>query len=247
MRSLQKHPITTGRDAALDLLKWLAMLSMVLDHLRYVGWPVDFLYVPGRFAFPWFCLAIAANLARGGVGQVEGIQWRYLAWLLVFAGLAELPYRLFMPHADTLNVLPTLGLGLLVAQGWRDRTPWALCLAGVALLVAAVFQAQLMFGFFGVALPLAFLWVLRGPWYGALLPGLVCLASNAWPEMFAAARWGDSVSILAITVCLVAPLVGLALLRTRLTVAVWPMRRWAYAIYPVHFLLLVGVRFWVAG
>jgi len=75
----------------------------------------------------------------------------------------------------------------------------------------------------------------------------VCLASNAWPEMFAAARWGDSVSIFAITVCLVAPLVGLALLRTRLTVAVWPMRRWAYAIYPVHFLLLVGVRFWVAG
>lgn len=245
MRSLQKNPMATGRDAALDLLKWLAMLSMVLDHLRYVGWPVDFLYVPGRFAFPWFCLAIAANLARSEARRC--VQWRYLGWLLMFAGLTELPYRLFMPHADTLNVLPTLALGLLLAQGWRDRTPWALCLAGVALLVAAVFQAQLMFGFFGVALPLAFLWVLRGPWYGALLPGLVCLASNAWPEMFAGARGGDGVSILGIAVCLMAPLVGLAVLRTRLTFAVWPMRRWAYAIYPVHFLLLLGARFLVAG
>ncbi|KQV19586.1 hypothetical protein ASC74_20870 [Pseudomonas sp. Root329] len=45
----------TQRDGALDLLKWLALLSMVLDHLRYVGYSVDLLYVPGRLAFPWFC------------------------------------------------------------------------------------------------------------------------------------------------------------------------------------------------
>jgi hypothetical protein len=64
------------RDGALDLLKWLALLSMVLDHLRYVGYSVDLLYVPGRLAFPWFCLAMAANLARapavksGGNGAI---------------------------------------------------------------------------------------------------------------------------------------------------------------------------------
>lgn len=247
MKPLQKKSMTAGRDTALDLLKWLAMLSMVLDHLRYVGWSVNFLYVPGRMAFPWFCLAIAANLARSGAGHVSrGAQWRYLGWLLVFAGLAELSYRLFMPHAETLNVLPTLALGLLLAQGWRDRTPWALSLAGAALLIAVIFQARLMFGFFGAVLPLAFLLVLRRPWYGALLPGLVCLASNAWPEMFAGAQWGDRISIFAIVACLIAPLVGLALLRTRPAVAVWPMRRWAYAIYPVHFLLLAGLRWSLA-
>jgi uncharacterized membrane protein len=44
------------RDGALDLLKWLALLSMVLDHLRYIGYSVDLLYVPGRsrgFAWRW--------------------------------------------------------------------------------------------------------------------------------------------------------------------------------------------------
>lgn len=64
------------RDGALDLLKWLALLSMVLDHLRYVGFSADWLYVPGRLAFPWFCLAMAANLSRDGSRKME---WRYLA------------------------------------------------------------------------------------------------------------------------------------------------------------------------
>ena len=52
------------RDAGLDLVKWLAMLSMLIDHLRYL-WPdVYALFVIGRLAFPLFCLGIAANVVR---------------------------------------------------------------------------------------------------------------------------------------------------------------------------------------
>jgi len=111
----------TQRDGALDLLKWLALLSMVLDHLRYVGYSLDFLYVPGRLAFPWFCLAMAANLARMRAVTTDG-QWRYLGWLMLFSAISEIPYRLFIPDPDTLNVLPTLALGLLVARGWQSPT-----------------------------------------------------------------------------------------------------------------------------
>jgi hypothetical protein len=232
---------TMPRDTALDLLKWLAMLSMVLDHLRYVGWSLNILYVPGRMAFPWFCLAIAANLARNKQGQ--GVQWRYLGWMVIFAGVAELPYRLFMAdEANTLSVMPTLALGLLVARGWRDRTACAGLLAGVAALVAWMFRGQIMFDFYGVLLPLAFLLVLRGPWYTALLPGAVCLAGNAWPEMLAGSSWGDPISIGGIVACLFGPWLGLVILRTRPSISIWPMRRWAYAIYPLHFLLLLGLR-----
>ncbi|MDY7562259.1 TraX family protein [Pseudomonas sp. 10B1] len=237
MRSSQ----TMTRDTALDLLKWLAVLSMVLDHLRYVGWSLNILYVPGRLAFPWFCLAIAANLARKGSGQ--GVQWRYLGSMVVFACVAELPYRLYISaDATTLSVMPTLAVGLLVARGWIDRTVSAWVLAGLALLLAWVFREQLMFGFYGALLPLSFLWALRRPWYAALLPGAVCLASNAWPQMFAGASWGDPISIGGIIVCLSAPLIGLAILRSHPPIAIWPMRRWAYAIYPVHFLLLLALR-----
>jgi hypothetical protein len=231
----------TQRDRALDLLKWLALLSMVLDHLRYVGYSADWLYVPGRLAFPWFCLAMAANLVRTEKVETRG-QWRYLGWLLLFSVLSEMPYRMYIPDPDTLNVLPTLALGLLVARGWRQPDLQSRLLAGAALLLAGVFSQRLMFGFFGVLLPLATLLVIRRPRYFALLPGLVCLAGNQWQVLYHASRLGNHVAMAAVATCLIAPCLGLFLLRHAQDVKPPPMRRWAYALYPVHFLLLLLVR-----
>ncbi|WP_434678381.1 conjugal transfer protein TraX [Pseudomonas sp. R1-18] len=240
---LSNPPFLPGRDKALDLLKWLAMLCMVLDHLRYVGWSIDVFYIPGRLAFPWFCLAIALNLSRRSAAvQAPRVQWRYLAWLCGFAAISELPYRLFMADANTLNVMPTLLLGLLIAQGWQHRNPTTRVLALGALLVAVLFQKTLMFGFPGVLLPLVFLLVLRRPLWYAVFPAGFCVAANAWPEMFAGAEWGDPVSIGSIIACLLAPPLGMALLRCKPGFNIWPMRRWAYAIYPLHFLVLLGLR-----
>ena len=229
------------RDGALDLLKWLALLSMVLDHLRYVGYSVDLLYVPGRLAFPWFCLAMAVNLARKSAQESDG-QWRYLSWLLLFSALSEIPYRMFIPNPDTLNVLPTLVLGLLVARGWQQPTLQSRLLAVGALLLAAFFSQRVMFGFFGVLLPLVLLWVIHRPWYFALLAGLVCLAANQWQVLYYAVRLGNHVAMAAVATCLIAPWLGLFLLRHAQGVKPPPMRRWAYALYPVHFLLLLLVR-----
>lgn len=240
---LSNPPYLPGRDKVLDLLKWLAMFAMVLDHLRYVGWSVDVLYVPGRLAFPWFCLALAVNLARkSALAPEPRVEWRYLGWILLFSVVAELPYRLFMRDADTLNVLPTLLLGLLIAQGWRHRLPATRVMALASLLIAVIFHKYLMFGFFGTLLPLATLLVLQRPLWLAVLPGVVCVSGNAWPQMFAGAAWGDPVSIGSLIACLIAPLLGLTLLRRRVSFPVKPMRRWAYAIYPVHFLVLLGLR-----
>lgn len=240
---LSNPPFLPVRNRALDLLKWLAMLSMVLDHLRYVGWSVDFLYVPGRLAFPWFCLAIAANLARRSAAEVSPrVQWRYLGWMLGFALLSEVPYRLFMADAAIFNVMPTLLLGLLIAQGWRQRMVATRIMALAALLLAAVLQQHLMFGLAGVLLPLVLLLVIERALGWAVLAGGVCLFANAWQDIFAGMSWGDPVSIGAGLVCVLAPLAGITLLRRKVRWRVWPMRRWAYAIYPLHFLLLLGLR-----
>lgn len=227
------------RDGALDLLKWLALLSMLLDHLRYVGISADWLYVPGRLAFPWFCLAMAANLARDGARKTE---WRYLGWLLLFSLFSEIPYRLYVPDPDTLNVMPTLALGLLVARGWQDRALVSRLLAVGALMVAALFPERLMFGLFGVLLPLATLLVFRKPWYFSLLPGLVCLAANQWQVLFESAQFGNRVAVLGIATCLIAPPLGMFLLRHATFLRAPPLRRWAYALYPAHFLVLLALR-----
>ncbi len=227
------------RDGALDLLKWLALLSMLLDHLRYVGISADWLYVPGRLAFPWFCLAMAANLARDDACKTE---WRYPGWLLLFSLLSEIPYRLYIPDPDTLNVMPTLALGLLVARGWQDRALVSRLLGVSALLVAALLPERLMFGLFGILLPLAMLLAFRKPWYFSLLPGLVCLAANQWQVLYESAQFGNRVAIFGIATCLMAPLLGMFLLRHVTFLRAPPMRRWAYALYPAHFMVLLGLR-----
>jgi hypothetical protein len=229
----------TKRDGALDLLKWLALLSMLLDHLRYVGFSADWLYVPGRLAFPWFCLAMAANLSRDGSRRME---WRYLGWLLLFSLVSEIPYRLFIPDPNTLNVLPTLALGLLVARAWQDPSIMARLLGVAALALAVVFPERLMFGFFGVLLPLAMLLVFRRPWYFSVLSGLICLAANQWQVLYESAIFGNSVAIFGIATCLFAPMLGVFLLRHGRHLQPPPMRRWAYALYPAHFLLLLAIR-----
>jgi len=231
-------PVGRVRDGALDLLKWLALLCMVLDHLRYVGLSLDGLYVPGRLAFPWFCLAIAANLHRARSAPVTG-HWRYVGWLLLFSVISEVPYRLFIEDADTLNVLPTLALGLLVARGWQQKTVVDRGLALIAVTIAALFSSHLMFGFFGVLLPLAMLLVFRRPWYFSVLPGLVCVAANQWQILI---NSGTPVALMGLATCLIAPLLGLVLLRHAKNAAPPPMRRWAYSLYPLHFLLLLLVR-----
>ncbi|ROL67777.1 conjugal transfer protein TraX, partial [Pseudomonas protegens] len=189
------------------------------------------------------CLAMAVNLTRPRVEtDSRPGPWRYLGWLLLFSLLSEIPYRLFIPAPDTLNVLPTLALGLLVARGWQRPRGLALALGLAALLLALGFSRWLMFGAFGVLLPLALALVLRRSGSFSLLPGALCLAANQWQTLFPAAHLGNWVATCGIAACLLAPWLGVMLLRVLRGCAAPAMRRWAYGLYPLHFLLLLAVR-----
>ena len=234
-----------NRDSALDALKWLAMLSMVLDHLRYIGDSLDPLYIPGRLAFPWFCLAIAAHQARRD--QAAPLPWRYLGWMLAFTALSEWPYRLFVVPAETLSVMPTLTLGLLVANALRQRTPLALALGALALLMAARWTDDLMFGLPGVLLPAVMWLVYKRPLGWQIFPGLICLLANVWLELLDQSLQGYWVAMAGIAACLLAPLLGMSLLRRHLSLRIPPLGRWGYAFYPLHFLCLWGLKALILG
>ncbi|HZX18700.1 MAG TPA: TraX family protein [Pseudomonas sp.] len=237
------------RDAALDLIKWLALASMLIDHLRHV-WPQLYaVYIPGRLAFPLFCLAIAANLVRPALARPEGggraIPLRYLGLLLGFALISEWPYRLLVQSPQSLNVMPTLALGLLIASGMQYPHGQRRWLAIGALLLAVVGHPWLMFGLAGALLPAAFVYALRRPNPGWIWPVLLCLIANYWPPFYVDAMRGDPFAWTVILSCAGAPLFGLWLLRQPLTLPVPPVRRWAYLFYPGHFLVLVAMREWL--
>ncbi|MDV7876609.1 TraX family protein [Pseudomonas aeruginosa] len=229
-----------GRDSTLDLIKWLAIASMVIDHLRYL-WPTaDGLFIVGRLAFPLFCLVIAANVVRSPPGELfSEANIRYLTWLVVFSTISELPYRWVSGSTTIASIMPTLMLGLIVAWGAYYRTREALLFAGLTLGLALILHRGLMYGCFGVLLPAAFVLALRarGAWWW--LPALLCVAANS-RNRWLAAQGVDSFGGMILIAAFTAPLLGLWLLAGSSRIRVWPVTRWGYWFYPGH-LVALGV------
>ena len=155
------------------------MISMVIDHLRYLFPTAEWLFIPGRFAFPFFALAMAMNIARAPVDSIitDGNS-RYLLWLMLFTALSEVPYRWLSWSSGTASIMPTLMLGLLVAWGIHYRSYPARILALGVVVLAAVLDTRLMYGVYGVLLPAAFLLAVKRSLFWVVLPALVCVAAN---------------------------------------------------------------------
>ena len=159
-------------------------------------------------------------------------------YLLRHPRLERLAYAVMAVSGNAMVAL--YGLKISSAREFRQALPLEILSAMlIALLAGAVFSAQLMFGFFGVLLPLAMLLVFSRPWYFSVLPGLVCVAANQWQVLL---NSGNLVAMFGLATCLIAPLAGLVLLRQVTHVSPPAMRRWAYALYPAHFLLLLLLR-----
>ncbi|GLO51984.1 TraX protein [compost metagenome] len=225
------------RSAGLDLVKWTAMLTMVADHLRFL-WPdADGLFVPGRLAFPLFCLAIAVNVgrARGGTLYTRG-NLRYLGLMLVFAVLSEPAYRWLDSGSPTFSVMPTLVLGLLVAWGVHHPLMSARVLGFAGLLAGWLFSEQLMYGLPGVMLPGAWLMARRQGGMAWLLPCLLAMGgnlTNSWLREHLLAP----ITVLTLIAAALAIPVGLLLLRHD-DWRVPAVGRWGYLFYPVHLLVI---------
>ena len=234
-----------ARERALDLVKWLALASMALDHLRFLlpGQPLlAWCFVPGRLAFPLFCLALAANLARQRPGVFGRTAQRHIGWLLLFAVLSEPAHDLLLGNAHKLNILVTLALSWSIAWGLHARRHGPLLLAVLMLLAAAWLRGRLTYGLPGVLLPSLCLLALQrgGPW--PALATLAVLLANFTPRLGAALLAGQPRDWLIVASCLAALPLGLWLLRAPLPprLHVPAVGRWAYFFYPLHMLAIVA-------
>ena len=122
-------------------LKWLAILSMLIDHMGIVLFPGNItLRIIGRFAFPVFCFLL-----------VEGFyhtrsKLKYLRNLIIFAVVSEVPFDLALDgklwSLRYQNVFFTLALGFIaiwLAEYWlkkdiRNQIPALLAAVGPVIL-----------------------------------------------------------------------------------------------------------------
>jgi len=237
-----QHSLIKSRSSSLDLIKWLAMLTMVIDHLRLV-WPeMNDLFIPGRLSFPLFCVAIAANVARSTPGELlTAANGRYLALMLLFAAISEVPYR-YISTSGSFNVLVTLALGLVIAWGWQHRTLLSTAMALITIAIAYVLDDSMMYGFYGALVPTAVLLAIKRPGALWLLPAVLCLLSNTRSSIVTRALDLEVYSLLALSAAFTAPLIGLWLLRQTFIFQVWPVRQWGYWFYPGHLAALQALR-----
>ena len=138
-------------SAQQELLKWVAIVSMLIDHANRSLWPyqIELFYV-GRLAFPIFCFLIAYNTAVRRVPTKK-----YLLPLLGFALLSQAPFQIFFGYDIVkLNILFTLLLGVLIQPTYQwvaTRLPEGYALKPLAFVAAGVLLLPAFFVSYGPA------------------------------------------------------------------------------------------------
>lgn len=120
-------------------LKWIAMISMLIDHTGAVLFPQYIqMRMIGRLAFPIYCFL----LVEGAV-HTSDIR-KYEIRLLLFALVSELPFDLaFYTRVDFRhqNVFFTLFLGLVVVEQYQKRRQK---LSSFLIFIAAMVLSEVM-------------------------------------------------------------------------------------------------------
>lgn len=152
-----------SRNKTLDLIKVIAIFSMVVDHLRYVLPEYQNILVTfGRWAFPLFAFLIATNTYRAISSNKSDTIRRYFINLSIFSIISEIPYRLLVGStgvpATTLNVIPTLLIGFLIIILIENKTSNLIKLPTLITILIGLyfFGNYLEYGIFGVLLIVAF-------------------------------------------------------------------------------------------
>ena len=237
-------------------LKWIAVVTMAIDHFAAVvllgrlyserAWGAGIwsrqcywdLRIIGRLAFPIYCFLICEGYRH--TRSLRG----YLLRLLGFALLSELPFDLAFQRAwfdlSAQNVFFTLALGLSAIALWetlrRDREGEALVRSSIAAAIACAALCaagellQTDYGSMGVLLILV-MWLLRDqplwriPAAAAIFASMALFFRSSWVELFALAAF--------------IPIGLYNGTRGR------QMKYLFYVFYPVHLLLLCGVRYFL--
>ena len=151
-----------------SVLKWIAVLTMVIDHVGAILFPDQiWMRVIGRVAFPIFCFLIVE-----GFFHTHDVR-RYMGRIGVFALISEIPYDLAfrgvpLEYAHQ-NVFFTLTLGLILL--WvleRCREQLLLCAGAFAVLCFLAQALHMDYGAGGLLMVFAFYLAQQGtsPWIG---------------------------------------------------------------------------------
>ena len=223
-------------DLDTDLLKLIAIVSMLIDHIGGAFFPEEGVFRwAGRLAFPIFCYCLTVGLLY--TRSVKKYLMRLGAFALVsqpFYILAFHPVSEFAENLTNWNIFFTLLLSLLAMAGLKERKWWLFALA-----FFAVSWWNFDYSGTGIQLMLIFYLCRNHPKVGAVLYCLSYLPAlwTGWPEDPLCLTVGSVTVDWSIFAILAAPLIFLPL-HSRLRINRW----FFYGFYPAHQALIALVR-----
>jgi hypothetical protein len=111
--------VLQGFDFGRELLKWIAIITMTVDHVGAILYPeFEVLRLIGRLSFPLF-----AYLLILGIETTRNIR-NYFIRLFVFALISQVPFFLALDYGpfDLLNIFFTLSAGLLFIHFFKKTS-----------------------------------------------------------------------------------------------------------------------------
>jgi hypothetical protein len=179
MNRTDGQPRQAFAQADLELAKWLALVTMAIDHYGKIVDDSVFLETNaiGRVSFPLFAAIIGIRLATR-----PELARRYLRYLIPWALVSQPVFVLVGREWHEGNIMFTLALGVLAAFVWRHPTlpEWSRSAAFAAILGASAFVD---YGPIGVLMIPATAWLFgRSHTVGVAAVGPLGLAANLIPS-----------------------------------------------------------------
>lgn len=218
------------------MLKIIAILMMTADHANRILFMNEYhlLTAMGRFAFPLFAFMIARN------GLYTRNSAKYIGLLFLFGVLSQPIYAWALNHEwlQPLNVLFTLGLGLLAVRAWLAGYWWAL-----PLIIASGWFVD--YGMEGVAVMPVIAFIIqsinkRGFWHLLTILGFGILIALSY-RINASSYAANVIAAFALGFMTLLPQLDAVEKKLR-----WPnFRLFFYGFYPCHLILLALISHWL--
>lgn len=241
------------RNKNVDLLKLLAIITMVIDHLRFIipAYQIEFVAI-GRVAFILFACLLAYNAQRIFEDDNKKSIQNYFKNFLILAFVSEVPYRIMMQDQamGTMNIMFTLFLGyvaitsLSIEGKWYFKYPIFLF---VMLFILEISQ-KIEYGFIGVMLIVLYYLYFNSKlliFKYSLIPFIFIFAVMANAQYYIPVIDIYGFTSVWVNTMLIGCILGVALSIYCLSdkcdlskVKVMKVGKWAWWFYPVHMLII---------
>ena len=223
-----------------EILKLIACLTMLVDHIGYVFLPYPILRIIGRLAYPIYAFLLCQGL------QHTKNPRKYLLRMLLVLLITELPYDLLFRGEWTLehqNVMFTLLLGLLMGLCIRKASALPVKLLLVVPFALLAELARTDYGGYGILIIALFLFSqnVRHP---RLFEAAGLFFLSLFMSQSAVLIWGFPVPIQLFTLVALIPI---SLYNGKKSTAA-PVLQWGfYLFYPVHLVILFLIQVFISS